>query len=434
MYHPPLHRKLLPWAYALLFFVVAPLLLFYTAGYRYNLKKASVEKFGTLIIDSSPSNADITINDRLTTETSPATFQELAPGWHRVRVSKEGYTTWEKTLEVRAERATFANRIHLFQASPTPQLIAEGDVRQLASAPDGESLLALEALSASGTRAFFVQPRGKLGDETRLSDAMSDTTEIRWQKDGRAVLLNDPNTTSDALLRLTSRGIAPTSTSFESGHWEGADLVQTASTSFLYWNARTGVFRIENRPTSTLDQLGSLHLLTTTSGSKLAVEKAFSTQMIDLPFGAWSFYDETPRTPLLYDGSRFLWVDTGSTSPRLTLFEAQALRWTPANVSPASALLIAGNELLVWTPGQDPLLLLRQSTPIREVAWHESGDGLFFATDTDIQYLELDPRGGHVRHTLATFDHLQDIDLLGTTLYVAGRMNGQSGLWMITVE
>ena len=47
------------------FFIVTPLILMYTQGYRYNFAKSRVQKTGILIISSLPKKAEIYLNGKL---------------------------------------------------------------------------------------------------------------------------------------------------------------------------------------------------------------------------------------------------------------------------------------------------------------------------------------------------------------------------------
>lgn len=432
MYSPPLHRKLLPWAYAALFFVVAPLLLFYTAGYRYNTKKAAIEKHGTLIIDSSPAGASITLDGQVGIDTTPATFQELVPGWHRVRVERPGYAPWEKSLEIRAERATFADRIHLFREAPPIQLVHAGDVRAIAANRDRDTLFIVERTSPSTTKAALLQSRGRVSSEIALNAALPDDIDIRWQQDDRAVYLDTPST-KDVVIRVTNRGLQATST-LSDAFWQGTDLVFTANNQLIRWNSRSGTTTSEPLATSTLARVGNTSIIERDRARLLVVERTFSEQLLALPSGNWSFFDQHASNLLLRDINRWLWVDQSGSSPEAVLLEGSALRFPPEESALDSALLLHANELLRWTPGQAPELLVRQTARIHEAAWHRSGDVVFFSTDTTLEALDLDERGGRRRQTLATFDRIQDFDILGSTLYIAGTRAGEQGVWMVTIE
>ncbi len=434
MYSPPLHRKLLPWAYAVLFFLVAPLLLFYTAGYRYNTKKAAIEKHGTLIIDSTPSGASITLDGQPAVDTTPATFQELVPGWHAVRVERSGYTAWEKSLEVRAERATFADRIHLFRSAPLTQLVHEGNVQALAANTDRDTLFALEYNSPSSTKALLLQSRGRVSSEVDLHESLPVTTDIRWQEDARAIYLDHPDRAQDPLIRLTGRGLQVTST-LAAGFWQGDDLLVAHHQTLTRWNSRNGTTSQELLPTSTIASVNGIRLVEEQDGSqRLVFRRTFSEQLLALPNGNWLFFDQRDSELLLRDTDRWLWITGAGNTPEAALLEGSNIRFPPPGARAAGALVIRENELLHWIPGQTTELLVRQTAPIREAAWHRSGDVLFFSTDTTIEALDLDERGGRRRQPLVTFDVIHDFDLLGNVLYVAATKNQQRGIWMVTIE
>lgn len=434
MYSPPLHRKLLPWAYTLLFCIVAPTLLFYTAGYRYNTKKAAVEKHGTLVIDSTPAGASITLDGENDKDTTPATFQELAPGLHKIRVERTGYQPWEKTLEIRPERATFADRIHLFRKEPLIQLVHPGDVRSITANHDRDTLFILERISPSTTKARLLQSRGRISADIDLPNHPSDTVDARWQNDDRAVYLDDVGTESDTFIRVTNRGLQVTSTK-TNAFWEGDNLVLPMHQTITRWNSRSGILTQETLSSSTLAYTEQgVHILEENGARSLMLQRTFSKQPFALPLGRWMFFDVQPNALLLRDGERWLWVNERSELPEAIPAEGTSLRFSPINTDTPNILVLRNNELFSWTSGQTPNLLLRQSIPLREAAWHRSGDTVFFSTDTTIEALDLDERGGRHRQVLAQFEQVRDFDLLGNVLYVAGTRQGERGVWMVTIE
>ena len=114
----PFYRQILPWVFIAAFFAIAPVVVFLTAGYRFNEKKGLVEHTSTAIIDSTPSGATITIDGQSTPFKTPKTFQNILPGMHRFRVEKVGYFPYEKSIEANPERAIFLNAIRLWPNRP----------------------------------------------------------------------------------------------------------------------------------------------------------------------------------------------------------------------------------------------------------------------------------------------------------------------------
>ena len=96
------------------FLILAPIVILYTAGYRYNSKKQRVEKVGIIFVRSRPSGADIYLDGKKRTETTPARLRDLLPGDYDVKISKKGYSDWDKVLPVGSELTTFAESIALF--------------------------------------------------------------------------------------------------------------------------------------------------------------------------------------------------------------------------------------------------------------------------------------------------------------------------------
>jgi hypothetical protein len=145
---PPFHRRILPWIFAISFVAMAPAVVFYTSGYRFDPKKGQVERNGTIIIDSTPKGATIEIDGRVYKEVTPVTLQDVTPGSHHFKITKDGYRSWEKNLTIQAEYVTFANQIHLLRNTQAA-LLAEAPEQQLFSAPDEQTVLAVEHATTS---------------------------------------------------------------------------------------------------------------------------------------------------------------------------------------------------------------------------------------------------------------------------------------------
>lgn len=432
MYTPPLHRKLLPWLYGALFLVIAPALIFYTSGYRYNLKKAAIEKYGTLITDSTPTGASVLIDDQDAGDTTPATFQEMTAGLHRVRIQKDRYRPWEKTLEIRQERATFADHVHLWRTNPDVQLVFAGDIRTMASNPDQDTLALLNIDNSSSTHLILVQAKGRVSLDAPVRVHQPSDAQIEWQIDSRAISIEQPNAPT-TLARFVARGVNTTSTAGD-GFWQDNAFISFAPREARTWNSRNGLMTIDPLPTDVRERIDDFSLQNTTTTSQLLFDRTFSSKAFSLPEGAWSFERTSTDALLLRDGRRWLSLNPRQEQPFLGSVEGDRPRWLTLDGERTQALFIHDNELWLWKTGDQPQLLVRESTPIREAVWHASGDAVFIASDTSIDVLDLDVRDGQIRHTLATFDRVHDVDMLGKVLYVAGDKDGKNGLWSVTIE
>ncbi len=117
-------RKALFFLFVGIFFVSAPLVVLYTAGYRFNRGNNTVSQTGTLAIASTPKGADIVINNEMLNDTTPAVLQRLSLGTRTVHIEKEGYHTWERTANVQSGATTYITA-PLF-LDELPVLLAQG--------------------------------------------------------------------------------------------------------------------------------------------------------------------------------------------------------------------------------------------------------------------------------------------------------------------
>ena len=114
------------------FFILLPIVLSYSLGYRIDYRKAKIYKTGIIFVNSQPAGANVYINDRKIQPPTPARIEELKPGRYRVKVQKDGFYTWERELAVRPNMVTKADRIVLFPVTNQMNRISKNPVSDFA--------------------------------------------------------------------------------------------------------------------------------------------------------------------------------------------------------------------------------------------------------------------------------------------------------------
>jgi dipeptidyl aminopeptidase/acylaminoacyl peptidase len=107
-------RKILFVFSLLCFFIIAPAVSLYAIGYRFDFAAKSIKQTGMLILESTPKNAQIFINNKQIDEKTPAKIKNLLPGNYKIKIVKDGYYPWEKELSIKSQKTTLANNIILF--------------------------------------------------------------------------------------------------------------------------------------------------------------------------------------------------------------------------------------------------------------------------------------------------------------------------------
>ncbi len=185
---------------ALTFFILAPILLLYTLGYRIN-SQFKFGRIGGLYISSPVIGADIIVENRKEKETnmfqSGLFLQDLAEGGYRVTVTKEGYWPWQKTLNVK-EGLVAEARALLIPQTPEGLILLKGDFSAVWSSPYNNVLL-LEENKSEGKEAVFYLPETNTfltntsATTTKLLTLGGGISEIFWE-DGYVLLKGWKNT------------------------------------------------------------------------------------------------------------------------------------------------------------------------------------------------------------------------------------------------
>lgn len=432
VYHPPFHRRILPWVFAIIFFVTAPLLVFYTSGYRFNPNKVTVERNGTLIVDSTPRFAFVMLNAIDTKDSTPATLQNLAPGPYSLRVTREGYLPWEKVLDIKPEQVTFANAIYLWADAPTI-LREKGFFSQISASDDGATLAAVDASSTQ--LIFLTKNNGRLQTVSMPKNLALTPHLIRWNQSGTAIVVGGANpndmawwTTPDALSR--DSGSLPPGQYF----WDQNTLVGFDTTKQYTLNTRFKTLSSDKLADTKLGILEGLTLeLNTSTGFLNLRSESILHKLFQLPRGNWQFAGQQDAYTLLKDGDRWLSARIRADGNTAEQVVGDWPRWLASSDQP-TALLLNQNEVWRWDLGAQPELIARQSEPFVQVVWHPDGQTIFVADRKDVYALELDNRGGRQKTSLASFETVYDMAYANGTIFIAAEKDGVRGIYERVVE
>ena len=105
MYHTPTKRRKrvqLTFIYMLMVLSIVSIvfvLILVVQGYRYNSYDGKVEQGGLVQFDSRPSGATVSVDD-ITLSARTASKITLSSGRHTVKMTRDGYSTWQKNVSV----------------------------------------------------------------------------------------------------------------------------------------------------------------------------------------------------------------------------------------------------------------------------------------------------------------------------------------------
>lgn len=104
---------------AVVFFIAAPYIVFYSLGYRVNFATWQINGTGGIYVYAVPEPESILIDGKVAKNTglfSTAVFaQNLMPGTHQVFIKKDGYFDYQKNLQVEEKEVTKLENVTLFK-------------------------------------------------------------------------------------------------------------------------------------------------------------------------------------------------------------------------------------------------------------------------------------------------------------------------------
>lgn len=119
-----------------LFFILLPIVVSYSLGYKIDFSYFRIYKTGIISIKSQPSGSVVYVNGKIRNDLTPTRVEELKPGTYNVEVRRDGFYPWKKDLLVRPNMVTKAEYIVLFPLPEEMQSLGVPDVIDFLVAPD----------------------------------------------------------------------------------------------------------------------------------------------------------------------------------------------------------------------------------------------------------------------------------------------------------
>jgi len=116
-------RRIIFYILVLFFITLVPLIILYAQGYGFDWEKRTIVSTGGIYLKSSPSRAEIYINDKLRGKTN-GFVKRLIPKVYNIKITKDDYHAWEKNISVKPGLVTRIDNVFLVPFNPKIFLVA----------------------------------------------------------------------------------------------------------------------------------------------------------------------------------------------------------------------------------------------------------------------------------------------------------------------
>ncbi|MFA6533753.1 MAG: PEGA domain-containing protein [Patescibacteria group bacterium] len=452
-------RRVIFLIFLVLFLVTAPALVLYTAGYRYNFKKNSMERVGAISVQARPASAEIYLDGQLQTgsrQNNTLRINNLLPGRYQLAIKEAGYHPWQKNLEVSSSANTFVNQAVLFLES-APVNLSAAPISQILKSPDGKNIA---ALTNNQLEIFNLTNE----QSAKLAPAGNNWQLVSWSPESNYLLVK--NTAGQFVLyqpatpawQLPLKSILPL-------NWDRVAWAET-NDYLLYAKAGDGFYQLNllTKESQLLYRLPAQAGLPATAGKlgpdffyrqkqlyytelaadgwwlkkiNLNAEQTTPEQILKLGSNSSLFFYPHPEnnTIVLLDQNRNqLYLVDQSFSQNLLTANAKQFSW-----SADGQKLLYYND---WEVGQYNLatknneLITRYGQVIAAAEFLPNLDYLCLLIDNSLKIIELDNRGERNVIELINADKISNlvIEPKGQNIFFTGQLGEKTGLFKVNIQ
>ena len=188
---------------SILFLITAPLVIFYSSGYRIDWNPPEngkrIVQTGGLFFKIEPKQADIYLNGKLSKKTDfffgSALIENLLPKEYSIRISKDGFYSWEKKLTVKEKEVAEGKRIILISENLSYDDISKG-VESFWLSPDDKKMVLKETATGTNSRWSLKlydlerNVKSQLISENEVYSKGADFMGLEWSEDSKEIYLN----------------------------------------------------------------------------------------------------------------------------------------------------------------------------------------------------------------------------------------------------
>jgi len=348
-------RSLFIFSSVLIFILTSTYLIsFFARGYRFSLKGGlTINPTGIISAVSQPKGASVYINDKLTTATDDTI--NLSPGIYNLKIEKNGFLPWEKTITVKPE-TVYQTDIQLFSSVPNLKPITlTGAINPKINDDNSKIVYAVASASAEKDNGLYIVESSGLPLSLLRSDSRQlspNTTTINWSDftysfspNSRQILATNTQDNTNYLISLDT----PITSQKLTDITDDLDKIQ------LEWRTQTSLIintRIERIP----KEVQSL----------IATDSAKYLQ--------FSGDDEK----ILYLSQK-----DGEITPNL-------ISPPPAQSTQLQHRQVQSNNYYVYDIKDDTNFLIGSNDEISQISWLPNSNNLIFVQDQDLKVIDYD--------------------------------------------
>lgn len=181
----------------ILFIFIAPLVILYSQGYRFDLETKKITQTGAFYFKVLPKTGKIYLDEKLEKKTDflfgTAFVDDLLPKKYEIKIEKEGYYPWQKLLEVQEKIVTEAKNIVLISKNPNFEILTK-EIKDFFFSPNEKKII----LKKSDEKIWTLEildidkniSRNLINEKEFVKGKNAELLDLKWSHDSKRVLLS----------------------------------------------------------------------------------------------------------------------------------------------------------------------------------------------------------------------------------------------------
>ncbi len=434
-------RHILFFLFLLMFFIAAPVLILYTAGFRYHVGTNQILKTGLLNITSLPRNATLFIDGKQQDDRTPSVVDNIFAGSHTLRLEKDGYTAWNKTLTIKSRESTFVDNAVLFLLEET-QLLKTRKGFSATASPTSAEIAILNREGSSVEVSLLHAENETLA--LRLAERSAAEYSATWSPDGLYLVIREALASSTNLFFVERSSLELTKLTLSANETYSWSLSHD-SHIYIHEPDALSLFDLETR---SREQLGALQSVAPQNQGQYQVQNVNERTVVSfvnnegvakiityLPFSSYRISEQHGSQLLLQDveRDRIVLIQTNDLQHPV-LLNSQALHWKWSE--DGDLLFSDGFSIQTFNPEtRISETVTRLGQQIKQVAWYPAGHVILYRTDLGVFSIGQDQRGSQNQNNLVEMEVVSfALDKRGKELLLFGTLDETQGLYLRTLQ
>ncbi len=187
-------RRILYTSATILFVAVAPGVIFYAQGYRFDPRSVRVLKTGAIRFQTLPRTLQVSIDGKEFRRTNPSLLRNLRPGDYTLTLRSAGYQPWSGKVKISANSVSVLN-VDLLRSNPTRSALAFERVLATAYNSTKNSLAIVSSRGTDFVIGLFELDKAAYQNLVRIPNQPPADVVIAWSSRGKFLAVNQPGGT-----------------------------------------------------------------------------------------------------------------------------------------------------------------------------------------------------------------------------------------------